>query len=128
MNEQTTAKYLALGKRLYEKTVKGDVRWQETADEQAVIVFFENAALSLRAADDANIEVVVRSRIGEPLDNLSVSPPDAELWEVFSKLYAAAAREVTRVIDSTLEKLIDEVDSAQVVGRKPLAERLGLAL
>ena len=77
MSEQTNLTYLTLGERLYEKTVKGQVRWKETADEQEVIVFLEGAALSLRR-EEGQGNTVELSKLLEEAWNISKQPDDPD--------------------------------------------------
>ena len=97
MNEKTNQTYLTLGQRLYEKTVKGQVRWKETADEQEVIVFLEGAALSLRR-EEGKGSAMEMSKLAKESWNISKQPEDPDFDTATSNFREQLVAEAADVV------------------------------
>ena len=116
MNEDE--KLLALLKRIYDKTLQGELRWEPTANGAAFTVAFARFSLSLQrlyeASEDSEyILLRISNDHGQTIDELPEGKAVRIGFRSMSELYERARR-IAMGFDEALDELLTELgESAQ---------------
>jgi len=111
-------KLLSLLRRIYEKTVQGELRWEPTANGSAFVVAFARFSLSLqRLYDQAEDSYYVLLRIsndkGQTIEELYQASAVRIGFRNMDELYERARR-IAMGLDEALDELLTELgESAQ---------------
>jgi hypothetical protein len=106
MNEQDKIKAAKIVDRLYQKTLKGSITWDETSDKNAFQANVGNYIVQVIKEYDGESEdwyskVLLRSYDGNLIDEIlpshlreieSSERPDLRFWQIFDELHESARR------------------------------------